>query len=333
MQIQIKSLEVKNCGPLRDVIIDFTTNNTPRPVTILGGANGSGKTTVLELIFALTRLLAYKDIPSDWSQHEGMHILTRAKEARLNLSVDNRNLTISYGQLIPSNQGESISFVFSFGNEELIEYGDRAYQIRGLMDEQKEEKVGDVTSNKDSTYLPSILYFPDYRRLQSIKGRQITREDVLYQWTYRYDIVRSFEGSLDSYLVWLDYAHPESFAEVKQFLNQTVLVGKVIDGVNRPELATMIKLADGQTHRLDELSSGEQNLLIIMLELRRRLLPGSIVLIDEIENSLHPAFQHLLAEALLKLQQQVPFQLIVTTHAPSFLDAFGAESALLLTEF
>lgn len=54
MKFQIKSLEVKDCGPLRDIEIDFTTDGqTPRPVTILGGANGSGKTTSLKLIFAL----------------------------------------------------------------------------------------------------------------------------------------------------------------------------------------------------------------------------------------------------------------------------------------
>ena len=70
-----------------------------------------------------------------------------------------------------------------------------------------------------------------------------------------------------------------------------------------------------------------------VMALRRRLLPSSIVLIDEIENSLHPAFQHKLAQGLLALQREIPFQLIVTTHAPIFVEIFGAEATRILTPF
>jgi AAA15 family ATPase/GTPase len=51
-----------------------------------------------------------------------------------------------------------------------------------------------------------------------------------------------------------------------------------------------VRTLDGSEHPLNQLSSGEQNILIMLLELWRRLLPGSIVLIDEIENSLHTEF-------------------------------------------
>lgn len=331
MQIQIKSLEVKNCGPLRDVEIDFTINGAPRPVTVIGGANGSGKTTILELIVALLYLL-YGKLPNDLSQHINTSILARTQKARLHFLADNKEFSIFW----EIDQGGHIFGVDQSKIEDRLDFSN-------IIRTQERLKLEPFTSNnnKDKNKLParakyqipSILYFPDYRRLEPVESQQINREDVLYRWIHRYESVHSFKGSLDSYLVWLDYAHPQSFAQIRQFLNETVLVGKGIGRVDRPELATMIKLAHGQTHRLDKLSSGEQNLLIIMLELRRRLLPGSIVLIDEIENSLHPAFQHRLAEALLKLQKQVPFQLIVTTHAPNFLDAFGAESTLLLTEF
>jgi predicted ATPase len=98
-------------------------------------------------------------------------------------------------------------------------------------------------------------------------------------------------------------------------------------------LEVIVKTANGREHKLHELSSGEQNLLIMFTELRRKLLPGSVVLIDEIENSLHPAYQHRLAQGLLKLQQEVPYQLIVTTHAPAFVEIFGEENTRILTPF
>ena len=84
---------------------------------------------------------------------------------------------------------------------------------------------------------------------------------------------------------------------------------------------------------MEGMSSGEQNMLIMLLELRRRLLPHSIVLIDEIENSLHQAFQKKLAQALKRMQEQTPFQLIVTTHSVPIVETFGPASVRILTEF
>ena len=163
-------------------------------------------------------------------------------------------------------------------------------------------------------------------------GKQVQREDVHYQWTYQFKNVLSFEGSLDSYLIWLDYAEPETYAQVIDFLNGLDFDGKKF-GVQRKELRAVVTTRDGQTHGVAELSSGEQNILIMLLELRRRLLPYSIVLIDEIENSLHAAFQHRLGQALKKMQAEVPFQLIVTTHSSEFARIFGPESVRILTEF
>ncbi|ETR65293.1 MAG: hypothetical protein OMM_14479 [Candidatus Magnetoglobus multicellularis str. Araruama] len=61
MEIKISTLRVFECGPLKDVIIDFNDSekNRPQSVTILAGANGSGKTTTLELIFSLLDLFKF----------------------------------------------------------------------------------------------------------------------------------------------------------------------------------------------------------------------------------------------------------------------------------
>ena len=137
---------------------------------------------------------------------------------------------------------------------------------------------------------------------------------------------------MNSYLIWLDYAEPEKYASIRRFLNSLNFDEKSFY-VNRQALDVFVKTKDGHEHRLHELSSGEQNLLIILIELYRKLLPGSIVLIDEIENSLHPAYQHRLAQGLLALQKEIPYQLIVTTHAPAFVEIFGEENTRLLTPF
>ena len=132
-------------------------------------------------------------------------------------------------------------------------------------------------------------------------------------------------------MIWLDYAEPEEFKLVLDFMNQLDFGGKTFY-INRKELSVIVRTKNGQ-HSFDKLSSGEQNILIMLLELYRRLIPGSIVLIDEIENSLHPAFYHHLAQSLLKLQKQIPFQLILTTHQPAFVKIFGEDCTRILTEF
>ena len=293
MEIKILSLTVKNCGTLKDVKIDFTDNGKPQSVIVLAGANGSGKTTVLELIFALAEVFKFQKLPE---------ILRQTEYAEIELLIDDENHKVFFYK--PSR--------IDFTNK-------------------LDEKINNLIKLNDET-IPSILYFPHNRELFSVKGEQIHREEIKYQWCYRYQNHSDFQGSLESYLIWLDYAEPEIFQVVIDFLNQLDFEGKTFY-IHRKSLSVMVKTRDGNEHPLNKLSSGEQNILIMLLELRRRLIPGSIVLLDEIENSLHPAFQHRLAQNLLQLQKQIPFQLILTTHQSVFVKIFGENNTRILTEF
>ena len=163
-------------------------------------------------------------------------------------------------------------------------------------------------------------------------GDQMHKEAVAYQWVYFYQIAGQFKGSLDSYLVWLDYVEPDAYTKAIEFLNGLDIDGKTFS-ISRRNFKVVVTTPSGGKHFLEGMSSGEQNMLIMLLELRRRLLPHSIVLIDEIENSLHQAFQKKLAQALKRMQEQVPFQLIVTTHSLPIVETFGPESVRILTEF
>ena len=73
MKIQLQSLRVLNCDPLRDVCIHFNTDGDS-PVTVLAGANGSGKTTALELIVSLGEML----LPNAELPPSGQHSCARS---------------------------------------------------------------------------------------------------------------------------------------------------------------------------------------------------------------------------------------------------------------
>jgi len=94
--------------------------------------------------------------------------------------------------------------------------------------------------------------------------------------------------------------------------------------------------------RLDQLSDGERNLIALAGDLARRMAianPGSdspletegVILIDEIEQHLHPALQR---KVIPSLQRAFPkAQLIVTTHSPQVLSSVPASAIVVLDGF
>ncbi len=329
MKLELRSIRVKNCGPLDDVRVEFYgEQGMTLPVCVLAGANGSGKTTILELIVWLINGVTALVINDD-SRLPGY--------AQLDLRVDGSEFRVAFGKKPPDVilPTENNFFVRDGGVSKNLTLGSLVKKLGEQIHRQhlaEIESPGFAAFPGNGDRVPSVLYFPYTRSLEPVTGSQITKESLPYQFVHRFDVVRSFSGSLSSYLIWLDYAEPEQFKAAQSFLNELDFEGKTFH-VQRKALDIMVHTRDGHEHKLHELSSGEQNLLIILMELRRRLLPHSIVLIDEIENSLHPAYQHKLAQALLKMQQMIPFQLIVTTHSWEFAEIFGTSATRVLTKF
>lgn len=353
MNIRVRALRLVDCGPLRDTRIDFASTGSDAAVRVIGGANGSGKTSVLEAIVSLLRLIEPPIKRGGFVLGEAVigsatlgppvttrfdvrgSILGRSRFAQLDLDIDGKAVTIAHGTR-PSD------YVLPDGAEEyhtapdkpFVEhtYGPVTYQLMQSLQEATAQDVDLGLPPSMPSGLPTTVYFPHYRVLRPVEGDQVHREPSVYRWVHEFSTVTSFAGSLDSAFIWLDYAEPEGYAWIRELADGLDLAGKTFS-VDRKSLQVMVNTASGGQHPLALLSSGEQNILIFAIELGRRLLPGSIVLIDEIENSLHPAFQMKLGRILLEMQKKTPFQLIVTTHAPALLDVFGADRTLLLTEF
>ncbi|HMV49688.1 MAG TPA: AAA family ATPase [Blastocatellia bacterium] len=319
MKLELRSVRLKNCGPIDDIKIDFfDAAGKTLPVCVIGGANGSGKTTVLEAIVALVETFL-RGAATEFLQRK-LNVY-----AQIDCRFADFDASIFYGNL-PEDAEFKPERYGIFPPSADVPSNPLCTEAIGKI---QAAFINAMTSAADVN--PTIVYLPHSRSLEPVSSSQIHKETDAYQLVHRFQTVREFPGSLASYLIWLDYAKPDRFLETQRFLNDLNFDGKTF-WIDREALDVLVK-TNGHIHRLHELSSGEQNLLIILIELRRKLRPGSVVLIDEIENSLHPAYQHRLAQGLLALQREIPYQLIVTTHAPAFVEIFGEENTRILTPF
>lgn len=74
--------------------------------------------------------------------------------------------------------------------------------------------------------------------------------------------------------------------------------------------------------KLEKLSSGEKNLLILYYKLIFDTPKGSIVFIDEPEISLHIAWQSKYINQMLDICKQIGIQMIIATHSPDIINSY-----------
>jgi predicted ATPase len=82
--------------------------------------------------------------------------------------------------------------------------------------------------------------------------------------------------------------------------------------------------------KLDELSTGEQQLFIKALNLKMMALKNSLILIDEPELSLHPNWQNHILRVYQNIANQGDNQLIVATHSPQIISSTPNQSLRIL---
>ena len=81
MKLELRSVRIKNCGPIDDIKIDFfDASGKTLPVCVIGGANGSGKTTLLEVIVAMAQMLIPKSPGNDLLEQSPDYLRTKKSD-------------------------------------------------------------------------------------------------------------------------------------------------------------------------------------------------------------------------------------------------------------
>jgi predicted ATPase len=86
------------------------------------------------------------------------------------------------------------------------------------------------------------------------------------------------------------------------------------------------------THEIDArgMSDGTLRYLAIVTALLTRE-PNSLLVIEEVDNALHPSRAHLLVDMLKTLGKERSIDVLVTTHNPALLDAAGVSMVPFIT--
>lgn len=267
--------------------LDWELNDT---VNILSGINGAGKTTLLDVIYSLTT-----------SPEINMDILRKVKEVRL---VFTEGYSIEYRR--PSDTTSSPFISYKQNGQAITR---QQYQVN-------------VKTTAISTFdgtMPSLEDYQKYILLRSDKIRSELDWDVersldLY---YRYvnGISQEVEKAIrENNLTDLSkyYRKKNKFLELMNEMFQSTRK-TIFESGNGIEF----KLEDGTLIPARDLSSGEKQLLILMIGALTEKEEEFITFWDEPEISLHIDWQRMLIRVIRTLNSHS--QLIISTHSPSII--------------
>jgi energy-coupling factor transporter ATP-binding protein EcfA2 len=105
---------------------------------------------------------------------------------------------------------------------------------------------------------------------------------------------------------------------LKQFVKDHFLYKELV--ISKEKGFTLRSTKTGEALDPTQLSSGEQHELVLLYELLFRVKPGSLILIDEPEISLHIDWQTQFLADLANVIRLSPFDALIATHSPQIVN-------------
>lgn len=294
-----------------------------RPLTVLVGSNGSGKTTALTVIEALLAAGGGSDV---WGTIAAE--LTWGGYGALNVELGDsappelpKEMWFALGRhdMVPDDFQESANQLGSF-----FKYG-------GPGRSQVEQRFLNSTTQsifsqwvqgmqqEPAKLRDGLLFFPHNRWIEHAQRGPIEPPPANKRWLFHFQPESGWQGSLSQLWLWQNYLDLEAGREGRKHLLSFVEPIEHILGRGRRVVikAGVVRIAEpsGRSVALHELPSGEQQILTLFGEIIRQLRPGGVILIDEIEISLHPALQRAVIAHLRTLAREYDLQVVVTTHS------------------
>lgn len=257
-------------------------------VNILSGINGAGKTTLLDVIYALMK---------NWTEANCLKKISRAK------LLFSEGYSIEYEKELTNGKQQ-----FTYKKDDaVIEFDDFHRNIR----------IGAI-----ATFDANMPSLEEYQKFIVTRSDKIRSEldwmverimDIYYK--YINSISQEVENAIKQNKLDTLAQYYRKKTEFLQLMNE--LFSSTHKSIFESENGLQFKLNDETVIPPNELSSGEKQLLILMIfSLAQRELEF-ITFWDEPEISLHIDWQRMLIRTIRKLNPNG--QLIISTHSPSII--------------
>jgi len=333
---KIDTIQLQNFRGIRRLDIDLDDS-----ITIFIGNNGAGKSSILDAIAILLSwvIARVRHAGASGRPIQEIDIHNQAKYSLLKLqlsSIENRDEIVQW-QLVKGRAGVSKPTEGS----ELQSVSSYAKTIQNNLEQ-------------DQT-LPIFVYYPVNRAVLDIPLRIRTKhsfDDPLEAHANALTSGANFRHFFEWFRHREDFENERKLEQLEQ--DAAIFIDKQLDAVRQalqhflPDLTEFkvrrspLRLSakkQGIEIQVDQLSDGEKCLVAMIGDLARRLaianpqasepLKGfGVVLIDEIELHLHPAWQRSL---IRQLAQTFPnCQFILSTHSPQILGEVSGKNVRLL---
>jgi len=356
--MKLHSLEIKNFRAIKDISLDFTDLlSRPRPINLIVGPNGSGKTSILDAIHVVVKVFEIFENSTNRSFRDGLqysvHQLVRGRgniaQIIFEYSIEkdeaeaineayssqlystpelDQLFDFSQGDIPPLNNPTKVIWEFPNTDKSLktVKYipentkyipedsikvlGARgcASQSVGLyiLDPGIFERIGGVC------YIDQRRNVKLFENINFKISEETSEHDNILYWLSEY----SFKDS-----TWNEKKFGESYwKRIKRLFNKICFPSELIGLESGPSSHTLILKRNNMEYDLLKMSSGEHQILRILVGLAANTAKNSIVLIDEVELHLHPAWQKRLIQVLR--EDDSNNQYIFTTHSPTVAEMF-----------
>lgn len=327
---KLKKVQIKGLWKAYNLTWDLNPS-----VNILTGSNGAGKSTILDLVasvlftgkftkYLLTKIdqmnLEFEDDTTLVSISFDDTLLKLKKEAAHNEIF--KDIWDDVSQRINAS-GQRVSKLNRMGISASVSYFVKKHKLMPVNDEIKQLKI-DVISTFDST-LPSDL---DDKKLESLKeeGARSPLDLELHDLQEKYAYyLGGLANRLEKYVtagnqVTQDYVS-ELYSQKNLFIRivneMFAETGKRLNIDNSRLEFFILQGKSSKKISMYELSSGEKQLLCILMTVLMQEQQDYIMFMDEPEISLHVDWQEILIDRIRTLNPNC--QLIIATHAPSLL--------------
>jgi len=340
--MQIKSIEIQNYRGIQQVQVNFE-----KGINLLIGNNGAGKTSLLTAIgIALSA-------PLQW--------IPKAPTSRLSEMEDVAYMiTNVIGEGVVQTEPQYPVIIKSIINLEGSDYS--TYHVKENAVDQAKSKDYDLYEyykdnfGKGNCGMP-LLCFLRAGREKTIKQRAVSVQLA----TGEVERIRAYQGSFDENLnfadiqnwcVQMEFSAFQRKQELPVYAAFKSIVNRFISLMDEEAIEPQIYYSsiegaivyfDGKKELpIHMLSAGYQAIICMIIELAYRaaiLNPGlkdiasnteGVVLIDEIDMHLHPAWQWKILNALKKTFPKVQF--IIATHSPVILSSANDAALFLMSD-